>query len=64
MNRCTGCRWRTPKKFNGEGIFCFQKDGTCPEWAIKWALAYAKNVHGKRIKSFADDEALLEALRL
>lgn len=63
-DRCTGCRWRTPKKLGGEGILCLQKDGQCPEWAIKWAINYTKNSHGKRIKSFTSDEALLEALRL
>ena len=62
--RCTGCRWRIPIKLGGEGIRCLQKNGSCPEWAIKWALYYTKNNHGKPIKSFTCDEALLEALRL
>ncbi len=62
--RCAGCRWHTPQKFGGEGFICSQKNGKCPEWAIKWAINYTKNGHGKSIKSFMSDEALLEALRL
>ena len=64
MDRCIGCRWRTPKKFGGDGILCFQKDGKCPTNIIQWALRYTLNGHGKPRKSFANDEELLEALRL
>ena len=39
-DRCVGCKWRTPRQFGGQGIMCFQKDGSCPDWAIKWALQY------------------------
>ena len=63
-NRCIGCRWRTPHKYGGDGLRCFQNDGKCPEWAVLWALRYTKNGHGKIRKSFANDEQLLEALRL
>jgi len=64
VDRCVGCKWRTPIEFGGQGILCFEKDGKCPDWAIKWALHYRKNVVGKPIKSFTSDEELLEALRL
>ena len=64
MNRCVGCKWRTPHEFGGQGIMCLQDNGKCPNWAIQWALRYTKNMNGKPIKSFASDEALLEALRL
>ena len=39
-NRCVGCQWRTPIKMDGRGILCLQKDGKCPDWAVKWALRY------------------------
>ncbi len=64
MNRCIGCQWRTPREDGGKGIRCFQNDGKCPDWVIKWALRYSLNGHGKPRKSFATDEDLLEALRL
>ena len=63
MNRCVGCRWRTPQKFGGEGIHC-TANGECPVWVIVWALRYSLNGAGKPRKSFATDEDLLEALRL
>jgi len=63
--RCIGCRWRTPKKFGGYGIICLRKDGTCPGWAIQWALRYSvNNGYGRKPKSFPTDESLLERLRL
>lgn len=48
----------------GEGILCFQKDGSCPSWVIQSALRYPRNGSNKPVKSFASDEELLEALRL
>lgn len=63
-SRCIGCRYRTPRKLGGDGILCLQKDGKCPSWVIQWALSYRKNTNGKPIKSFTNDEELLEALRL
>lgn len=64
MNRCVGCRWRTPQKYGGEGILCLQNDGKCPQWAVQWALAYRLNANGKPRKGFASDEDLLEAMRI
>lgn len=63
MDRCVGCRWHTPRKYGGQGIYCDTGD-KCPDWVIAWALSYSKNGSGKPRKSFATDEALLEALRL
>lgn len=61
--RCTGCKWRTPHRLGGQGTICLQKDGKCPEWAIKWALRYGKA--GLRpAKVFRSDEQLLERMRL
>lgn len=65
MDRCIGCRWRIPRKMGGDGIICFQKDGKCPTNLILWALRYTLNGPGKPPReSFANDEELLEALRL
>lgn len=64
MSRCVGCKWRTPLKLGGQGIVCTQKNGTCPDWAIQWALQYTLNGHGKPRKSFVNDEELLETMRL
>lgn len=62
--RCIGCRYHIPKELDGEGILCLQKDGKCPDWVIQWALNYRKNTNGKPVRSFANDEDLLETLRL
>jgi hypothetical protein len=65
-NRCVGCKWRTPAKLGGQGIVCFQKDGKCPDWAIKWALNYGKTWwnHTPRPRKSMTDEELLETMRL
>ena len=66
MNRCVGCKWRTPQKYGGQGIICKPSENgeKCPSWVIEFALCYSKNSHGKPRKSFTSDEQLLEALRL
>jgi hypothetical protein len=63
MDRCTGCRWKTPKKLGGQGILCQQNNGKCPSWVIQCALMYGRNIYGRTLKVFEDEE-LLEALRL
>ena len=47
----------------GEGILCFQKDGKCPQWAIQAALRYPRQGDTPR-RAFANDEQLLEAMRV
>lgn len=61
--RCTGCRWRTPKSLGGDGILCFNKNGECPSWAVKWATRYQiDNRKGRPAR--ITDEDILEAMRL
>lgn len=63
-SRCTGCRWRTPYEFGGQGMLCLQKNGKCPEWVIKWAVRFMKRPNGRPLKWVVYDEELLEVLRL
>lgn len=63
-SRCIGCRWHMPKEIGGEGFLCHQTDGRCPSNIVQWVLRYSLNKNGKPRKSFANDEELLEALRL
>ncbi|KKK74481.1 hypothetical protein LCGC14_2883310, partial [marine sediment metagenome] len=56
--RCIGCRLHTPIEYGGEGIHCFSNNGSCPESAIKLAMLLSGR------KQFANDEELLEVLRL
>jgi hypothetical protein len=61
MNRCTGCIWRTPQEFGGQGIICRPNENgeKCPEWVIRNTL----NVIWKHKKpaNWMDSEVQLEA---
>ena len=66
VDRCTGCRWRTPHKFGGEGILCFQKDGNCPDWIVRNSIEYRglKSIMARNKNHQFTDEQLLETVRL
>ena len=58
VKRCIGCQWRTPHRFGGRGIHCFQKNGHCPKWVVKLGLNY------HHLKPNYTDDQLLETVRL